>query len=65
MWLSRSLEFKLALGAFVTWIREGNEIQKFGYLIFHLVSCYGLKKIREKKVRSEKGKELEFGVTKK
>ena len=30
MWLSRSLEFKLALGAFGTWIREANEIQKFG-----------------------------------
>ena len=57
MWLSRSLEFKLALGAFGIQIREGNEIQKFGSLIFHLVSCYCLKKRREKKGRSEEGKE--------
>ena len=57
MWLSRSLEFKLALGAFGIRIKEGNEIQKFGPLIFHLVSCYDLKKKREKKGRSEEGKE--------
>ena len=57
MWLSRSFEFKLALGAFGIWKREANEIQKFGSLIFQLVSCYYLKKRREKKGRSEVGKE--------
>ena len=57
MWLSRSLEFNLALGAVGIRIREGNEIQKFGSLIFHLVSCYSLKKIRDKEGRNEKGKE--------
>ena len=57
MWLFRSLEFKLALGTFGIRIREGNEIHKFGSLIFHLVSFYSLKKRREEKMRSKEGKE--------